>query len=271
MLENGLPPGRPALIVGHPGHELRVHGWMESAQPTVYVVTDGSGGNAQARIDSSTRMLKEAGCTQGTIYGVATDKQVYQAIIHQKPDCFVDLVHRLADSFETLEIDYVVGDAFEGYNPTHDLCRLMIGAAVELVALRSGKNVENYDFLLVGSPIDNCRAAVDQSVTMHLDIDQIQRKISAAQSYSEIAHEVAAFEQEFGMEGYRQESLCRVDSKAGYSENFDDGAWYERYGEQQVAAGRYQKVLRYQEHFRPLAQEIWKQTVHAYQRKSRAS
>ena len=32
-----------ALVIGHPGHELLVHGWLEVARPIVFVFTDGSG------------------------------------------------------------------------------------------------------------------------------------------------------------------------------------------------------------------------------------
>src|SRR5207302_1404403 len=30
-----------ALLVAHPGHELRVHGWLERERPLVFVLTDG--------------------------------------------------------------------------------------------------------------------------------------------------------------------------------------------------------------------------------------
>ena len=34
---------RPALLLGHPGHELKVLGWLAENRPRVYVLTDGSG------------------------------------------------------------------------------------------------------------------------------------------------------------------------------------------------------------------------------------
>ena len=34
--------GRTALFVAHPGHELRIYGWLERARPQVHVLTDGS-------------------------------------------------------------------------------------------------------------------------------------------------------------------------------------------------------------------------------------
>src|SRR5260221_8686768 len=51
---------RPALIIAHPGHELRVHRWLEKTRPLVLVLTDGSGRTAQSRLASTTRILKQA-------------------------------------------------------------------------------------------------------------------------------------------------------------------------------------------------------------------
>ena len=52
---------RPALIIAHPGHELRVHHWLEKTRPLMLVLTDGSGRTAQSRLASTTRILEQAG------------------------------------------------------------------------------------------------------------------------------------------------------------------------------------------------------------------
>jgi hypothetical protein len=52
---------RPALIIAHPGHELRVHHWIEKTRPLVLVLTDGSGRTTQSRLASTTRILEQAG------------------------------------------------------------------------------------------------------------------------------------------------------------------------------------------------------------------
>jgi len=52
-----------ALIIAHPGHELRVHHWLEKTRPLVFVLTDGSGRTAQSRLHSTTRILERAGAT----------------------------------------------------------------------------------------------------------------------------------------------------------------------------------------------------------------
>lgn len=261
MTGNEIPTGRAALIVGHPGHELRIHGWMELAQPTVFVLTDGSGGAAQKRIDSTTRLLEHASCTRGSIYGVSTDKNFYQAMMAHKIEDFLELTLQLADALEREEVDYVVGDSFEGYNPTHDMCRLMIGAATEIVRRRSGHKIRNYDFLLVGAPDDCSRSTPDKTFRLQLDEELFQRKMAAAFNYSELAAEVDTVDREFGFDSLRTECLCQVESKNGFQNEFDEAPFYERYGEQQVAAGRYLEVLRYNQHFRPLAAELWAQTA----------
>lgn len=41
MPDQTISSGRAALVVAHPGHELRVYGWLEQARPRVFVLTDG--------------------------------------------------------------------------------------------------------------------------------------------------------------------------------------------------------------------------------------
>ena len=42
----GIVGGPPLLLHAHPGHELRLFGWMEQNHPTLFLMTDGSGGGA---------------------------------------------------------------------------------------------------------------------------------------------------------------------------------------------------------------------------------
>ena len=69
------------LIVGHPGHELRVYGWLMSARPVVQVLTDGSGSGGHSRIDSTTTLLDGVAAVRGAIYGRMTDREIYRAIL----------------------------------------------------------------------------------------------------------------------------------------------------------------------------------------------
>jgi len=60
---------RAILVIAHPGHELRVHGWLEAMAPAVWILTDGSGHTGRSRVDSTTRVLESTGAAPGPVYG----------------------------------------------------------------------------------------------------------------------------------------------------------------------------------------------------------
>jgi len=69
-----------ALVIAHPGHELRVHGWLEKARPLVFVLTDGSGRSGLPRLNSTRKVLLDAGAKTGPIFGRFTDAETYASI-----------------------------------------------------------------------------------------------------------------------------------------------------------------------------------------------
>src|SRR5262245_11254695 len=146
------PDIRTALAIGHPGHELVVHGWLEVTRPLVFVFTDGSGRTNQSRLASTTNILNQVGAKSGSIYGRLTDAEAYAAIINREFDFFVRLARELCEGFVVERISYVAGDAFEGYNPMHDVCRLVINAAVTVAQRSLGHQMRNLEFSLVGEP-----------------------------------------------------------------------------------------------------------------------
>ena len=274
-LSAGLSESRPLLMVAHPGHELRVHGWLESARPMVCVLTDGSGRTNRSRLDSTTRVLFGAGCVNGSIYGAMTDQDLYNAVLNFNHEPFLNLVDELAAILISEQIDYVAGDAAEGYNPAHDVCRIVINAAVAM-ANRSRNEIKNFDFNLVGPP-EECPVSLRASaIYMRLDEHALARKLAAAHSYPELQAEVAAAFSGAGSVGLQQhpdlgnrltsgaitagtdqfviECLRPVDGDLISHERANP--FYEAYGERQVAAGHYTVVLRYREHMLPLLEAI---------------
>lgn len=175
---------RAALIIAHPGHELRVHGWLQRARPRVFVMTDGSGRAGQSRLLSTTRVLAEVGAEPGSIYGRLIDRELYAALLNRHFDLFIKLVDELVDFFRREQIEYVVGDAAEGYNSAHDVCRLLTNAAVKMMGLRYQRHVSNFDFLVVGSPDEHPATGADGAIRIRLDDDVFSRKIATAYDYS---------------------------------------------------------------------------------------
>jgi hypothetical protein len=245
-----------AIIVAHPGHELRVFHWMERNRPLYCCLTEGSGWGATSRMQSTDVVLARVGSRAGPLYGRYTDKQVYRLLLDGRVDVFVDLVAELADMLESAGIDAVAGDAVEGFNPSHDLCRFLIDGAVALVARRAGRVIDNREFVLDGRP-DACPEPGRAAATwLRLDDAALAGKIDAALQYPELRAEVEAALERFGRPAFAVECL-RPATTAQMLDGFRaERPAYERYGEQRVRDGRYAEIIRYQEHVLPVRAAI---------------
>jgi hypothetical protein len=184
---------RAALVIAHPSHELRVHGWLQTTKPSVFVLTDGSGRHGQPRLPSTTKVLEELGLKPGSVYGRVSDRHVYDAFVRKEFSFFISIAEELAEEFNRRQIEYVVGDSDEGYSPTHDVCRLVIDAAVEIVKQRYQREIANFDFAVVGVPDEWAPALSDEAIWIHLEEEGFSRKLAAARAYSpKLAQDVDA-------------------------------------------------------------------------------
>jgi hypothetical protein len=268
---------RAALVTAHPGHELCVYGWLESTHPTVFILTDGSGRSGKSRINSTTRVLAQVGASAGAIYGRFTDATIYRAILESDFDLFVSLAEELAEIFAREQFAYVAADAMEGYNPIHDACRLVVNAAVELANGERNQMLANFDFALIGRQ-GSCITARDKDcLRIQLDDNALARKLTAMRAYPELASEVKAgldgalpeslralgeiskelkaFVSGLGPEAFRDECLRPI-YRAMTSSRVQSTPFYEEYGEQLVALGSYDQVIRYRKHLLPVAEEL---------------
>lgn len=248
---------RPALVVAHPGHELRVFGWLERAAPVVCVLTDGSGSGGEGRLESTTAVLAGTGARPGPVYGWMSDRAIYTAILDGDAARFCHLADELAAMMLDGEVDCVVADAVEGYNPSHDVCRLVVNAALRLAGRACGRPIAAYDFLLVGAP-DRCDEPLrDRALWLSLDDAALARKLRAARGYPALAAEVEHALERYGAAPFRTECLRPVDLTDPYGWPCHERPYYETYGEKRVAEGAYPRVLRFGEHVRPLADALW--------------
>lgn len=256
FLPEALQHRRAALVVAHPGHELRVHGWMVLAEPVVCVLTDGSGRSGQSRLVSTTRLLAQCGASQGAFYGRFKDADIYTAILEADFEVFIDLVEELGQALVRDGVEYVVGDAIEGYNPIHDLCRNVINAAVELANRGKSNPIANFDFLVIGQPDLKSDESRGEEIWLRLDEVALARKLGAAESYLELRDDVAKMIKEAGSAAFRFEVLRPVISAVGTAGLVQEPPFYERYGEKQVSEGHYRRVIRYREHILPLVDAL---------------
>jgi hypothetical protein len=254
------PESNTALVIAHPGHELRVFHWLETAKPEVFVLTDGSGRSGASRLPSTTRLLDEVHAERGSIYGRITDAQAYAALLNHEFEAFIELARELASQLIDGQIDLVAGDALEGYNPTHDVCRLIINTAIRMVNGAGETKVRNFDFPLIGSPGSPSANGSGAGIDLRLDDEAFTRKMSAARAYVELDAEVEAAIRQNRIEAFRVECLRPV-KHPGPGPDFNHKPYYESYGEEQVAKGHYSYVIRFREHFLPLAQAMARSTL----------
>ncbi|MEA2602787.1 MAG: hypothetical protein QOF89_3779 [Acidobacteriota bacterium] len=252
-MPHSAEPSRTALVVAHPGHELRVHRWLELTRPAVFVLTDGSGNHGISRLDSTTSLLTRVGATPGSIYGRLSDRELYRAILAGDLGLFTALVDELAQGLA--DVDTVAGDAVEGYNPGHDVCRLLLNAAL-LRLEGEGRRPASFEFPLVGAP-DDCPAE-DLSAALRLELDEesLSRKLEAARLYPELAGEVEAALAAHGTGRFRVECLRPVRYGLEIGCRSSQPPFYETHGEKRVAQGHYGEVIRFREHLAPLAEGL---------------
>jgi hypothetical protein len=249
--------GLAVLVIAHPGHELRVHGWLERTRPRVLVLTDGSGHTGSSRLDSTARILAGAKATPGPIFGALSDRQAYDALLSGDIGLFAGLARRVSEELVNPEVEMVLGDADEGYNPMHDVCRYVVDAAAALAGRKRPAPPGVYDFPLVGPPTpDQFDPARDGRSVVLLD-DEFARKLAATKSYTRLDADVAAALKDYGEDAFRVESLRRIDATRRPPKAAPP--FYETYGERQVAAGHYASALRYREHVQPVEEALWKQ------------
>ncbi len=250
-----MPPGPALLVVGHPGHELRVHGWLSDARPTVLVLTDGSGHGGTPRLSSTTELLARAGATAGPVFGRFSDALMYQSLLKRHTSVFVDLAVELSDLIVHNRIAVVVGDDAEGYNPTHDVCRMLIDAAVELAQPSLDTRIANLAFALMDRPDSSLSAETGRISQVVLSDQALDRKITAALDYAELAEEVRHARSTWGDHAFRMETFRHVAPGELWAPT-DAPPFYEDYGSGRVRAGAYAEVIRYDQHIRPLADAL---------------
>ena len=206
------------------------------------MLTDGSGHSAAARLDVTAAFLRDAGARAGAIFGRLSDREAYAMLLERNTALLISIVTELAAAIETQRPAAIVTDAVEGYNPVHDLCRIIAGAAIVL----AGADTKHYEYPVVESP----DAYGAESVVLELDDAALAAKLERARRAAAIIPDAEALLSRHGAEVYRRERFRRVVDWTDVGSG--PPPLYESFGEERVAAHRYARVIRRAEHIVPL-------------------
>jgi hypothetical protein len=233
------------LLVAHPGHELSLYGWIAQTRPAIHVLTDGSGHGVAPRLDATAEFLVAVGATPGCIFGAFSDREVYAILLRRDGDALASLVMTLAAGLRRDRPRMLVTDAAEGYNPVHDLCRLVAGAAIEIAEVET----KLYQYAVVNRP-DSIVRNDDNAIVIDLDDSLYAAKLDRARSQIDVIPDIDVLLERHGADAYRREVLYPVVDWTHVDLTSTPG--YEKYGEERRSAHLYEQVIRRDEHFLPL-------------------
>ncbi len=244
-----------ALVVGHPGHEIRVFEWLGRSRPALYTLTSGTRDGNRSRIAASQAIAADAGATPVTGWGGMADGALYRAVLSGEADRFVHPTMALARSLVAREVALVVTDGWQLYNVAHDLAHVMARIAADLAAQALAREIAVVTYPVVphGGVPRAPRGA--ELLVRRLPAEDVAAKQAALAGMPQLAGEVADLvavegEAALGVERFeRPPPLAALLQAPGLKPH------YEEYGESRVSAGTYGEVIRWS-HVAPIMQAI---------------
>lgn len=242
----------------HPGHELRVLGWCMRHRPTVCFLTNGQGSTDKGRLERSVDLLTEIGCRVSTRSGSMSDREVYGAMLEDRPEPVADFFTSALDEVGD-QVDRLVVDRIEGFNPTHDLVGVLGRQVAQAISIApGGAKPSAWAVSLEALPGEDEHHPSSAELCRCTD-EEFESKLNLARSYQEIAPEVVAAIRRVGAEAFRTEWGHPIDPGLSLEELIPSKPEFERFGEERVRAGIYSRVLRRDDHLLPFLRRLLKQ------------
>src|SRR5262249_41611601 len=146
--------------------------------------------------------------------------------------------------------------------PTHDLCELLTRAAVAIARNQQGRQIQHFTIPLMGDPREPPGPYSSEVRQIELSPAMFAEKLKTTLEYSEhggptLKQEMQETIRRFGEKAFAREYLFAAPPVNHWEPRFkNEKPFYETYGEKQVAAGRYQFVIRFRQHFLPIANRL---------------
>lgn len=213
------------------------------------MLTSGDGSIGQPRLDDSRKLLTRWGLSVRTDWlAPVSDAVVYQALLGTGASPFAGWLDDLTRGALAEGIDTVVADEAEGYNPSHDLCRVLANRLVGRLR-EAGRSVRSLEIPLVGHPCDPAREA-QVEIDVRLNDAELRQKLDDVLDYARrcspvLLGEVQTMFDTFGTQAFARECLYPA-ARTPYEDGQEPATMphFERVGEERQAAGIYKNVIR---------------------------
>ena len=245
-----LSPTSPVVFLAHPGHEVRLYGWIAKTKPTVHVLTTGSRHTRRMeRLNACARILDGLGAAKGVLFGEVFDTELYEAILMQRMETFHTWTDALRDSLVDAGTTLVVCDGWQSFSVAHDLASVIARVA----AGEAGHDITVLEF----APVPESLPGVFDmgSPVYEFDLaDALKReKKSVAMSVPDL-HELAEYIDREGEQNLLRERFYHPCPAAALLDP-PQTPLYERYGEERVRAGHYKRAIGWK-HLRPIVEGL---------------
>jgi len=247
----------PLLVIGHPGHEIRCHGWMSRKRPRVEVLTSGGGASKLGRLASTREIIEQAGAKLGESLPVFSDHEIYANLLSQNWEPLAKWTEGLAQIIYKEQTDFLLTDMVEGYNTSHDLVACLTALSVERAAILGWEVKQVFCQPLEGRPDRAWEGKLSPSITLELNSEEFSKKMAAAQNYPELVEEVKKALEQNTAESFRKECFYKPAKGRDILTKLPQPVpFYETFGELQVSRGKFKEVIRHTEHLVPFVQKV---------------
>jgi hypothetical protein len=244
-------------LFAHPGHELAILNTLSQLNPVIHILTNGGGRNDRSRISYSETAIDRIAATQGDIWGKFSDLEAYRLLKDRLIDRIIDLTRQSIGCFSPYQNICIISDAFEGYNPIHDLAAV-ISQYTAYYLRAMGRKVIHLSF----SPILAARNGLAPSsynrnmriLRIPIDRLKLEEKIKIANEYLPLQSEINTLSNHCDI-NYETFFLHRSYLKLEYPQ-LDWHPFWEKYSQEKVSQGHYTDLLTYQDNFYPIYQQL---------------
>ena len=255
-----MDPSSPAFVVSHPAHLLTVAGMVMRWSPSILILTKTDTGAGASQVETIREILEEIGLTdRGTFLGF-DEEESYAAALAGDATGQIHWCDGIYEWLAEIRPDVVFGDAFEAYNFQHDIGRLMLDEAIYRMSCE-GHVIANYEFplacqgeasdaeLIMGEFVDGSGEMLRLTES---EIESKQKIVDDVRKRDSFVDQVALKFPSVAEERYRSVPDDRDYTRppAGLRR------FYDEWGRKQVEAGKYEKVITFEEHFVPIVEAL---------------
>lgn len=224
-------------------------------KPFFFIIAKGSrSACSEARIQASRKMAAELGAVPVDPFGSAFDRVLYSWILNGNCAAFGLLADELRNAFVARGISLVVTDAWQNYNPVHDLTHLLARVAAAEAGQRLRRPIEVLDYPVVQGALAQAPHGAERT-RIHLTEMEVAAKLALISRHPELSGELIGLLESAGRDVLDTETLHDTRPLADLEPTENAPPLYECYGETRVASGLYAEVLRWS-HMKPIVSSL---------------